>query len=207
MRKYDPVRHEEKRREILEAAGRCFLRRGLVNVSVSDICVEAGISPGHLYHYFDNKQALIAQLSELKLKEAAERFERVVNGHASVLSAMLSEIDWAMQSGGPAGYALLFEMLAEASRSPDLAETLRSHSRSVRTLLAEMLRRGQAQGEIEKGMDAEIAAALLIGVMDGMKTLVLRDCEVDVTKTRGLLRDLVSRFLSPATRPDYLGWL
>jgi hypothetical protein len=69
-------------------------------------------------------------------------------------------------------------------------------------LLAEMLRRGQAQGEIEKGMDIEIAAALLIGVMDGVKALVLRDSEVDVTKTCGLLRDLVSRFLSPTARPQ-----
>jgi AcrR family transcriptional regulator len=202
MRKLNPVKFEEKRREILNAAGHCFLRSGLVKVSVSDICTEAGISPGHLYHYFDSKQAIIAQLSELKLKEAAERFKRVANGHASVLAAMLTEIDEVMRPGGPIGYALLFEMLAEASRSPDLAETLRSHSRSVRMLLAEMLRRGQAQGEIETGLDLEIAAALLIGVMDGMKALVLRDSEMDVAKTCGLLRDLVSSFLSPAIKPQ-----
>ena len=76
------------------------------------------MSPGHLYHYFDSKQAIIAQLSALKLQEAAERFERAANGHASIPAAILAEIDGAMRSGGPADYALLFEMLAEATRSP-----------------------------------------------------------------------------------------
>lgn len=202
MRKLDPVKFEEKRREILKAAGHCFLRSGLGKVSVSDICSEAGMSPGHLYHYFDSKQAIIAQLSALKLKEAAERFERVANGQASVPAAMLAEIDGIMRSGKPAGYALLFEILAEASRSPDLAGTLLSHSRSVRTFLAEMLRRGQARGEIDDGLDVEITATVLIGVMDGSMALVLRDPELDAGKAHSLLNTLIRRFLVPALRTE-----
>ncbi len=55
MRKLDPVKHEEKRREILAAAGRCFARDGFRGASISQICAEAGISSGHLYHYFASK--------------------------------------------------------------------------------------------------------------------------------------------------------
>ena len=42
MRKLDPVRHEQRRREILAAAGRCFARDGFRGASISDICAEAG---------------------------------------------------------------------------------------------------------------------------------------------------------------------
>jgi TetR/AcrR family transcriptional repressor of uid operon len=41
MRKIDPVKHEEKRQEILEAAGRCFARKGFQGATISDICAEA----------------------------------------------------------------------------------------------------------------------------------------------------------------------
>ena len=71
MRKVDPVKHEAKRLEILQAAGRCFLRDGFRGASVSSICKEAGISAGHLYHYFDNKEAMIEAMIETELSRAA----------------------------------------------------------------------------------------------------------------------------------------
>src|SRR5215467_9131451 len=59
MRRLDPVKHEEKRQEILAAAKACFARDGFLGISIADICQEAGISPGHLYHYFDSKDAIL----------------------------------------------------------------------------------------------------------------------------------------------------
>lgn len=63
MRTVDPVRHEERRRKILEAAKRCFARDGLWGASVSGICAEVGISPGHLYHYFKGKEAILSAIA------------------------------------------------------------------------------------------------------------------------------------------------
>ena len=56
------LKHGEKRQEILGAAKRTFLRSGLRGASIAAICSEAGISPGHLYHYFDSKEAVFAAL-------------------------------------------------------------------------------------------------------------------------------------------------
>lgn len=64
VRKVVPEQHEGKRQEILAAAHRCFLRNGLQGASISMICKEAGMSPGHLYHYFPSKEAIIEQMAD-----------------------------------------------------------------------------------------------------------------------------------------------
>jgi len=78
MRKVDPVKHEKKRRDILEAAARCFARDGFRGASTADICAEAKISPGHLYHYFASKEAIMGAMAEAKLGEAAARLRHMV---------------------------------------------------------------------------------------------------------------------------------
>jgi AcrR family transcriptional regulator len=200
MRKLDPIKHEEKRREILQAAGRCFLRSGLRGASISDICAEAGISPGHLYHYFDGKEAIMAALVELRLEHAAERFKRSISGNGSAVATLLSEMDSLRQPGEHAGWGLLFEMLAEGVRNRVMAQTLRAHSRSMRVLVTDLVRHGQARGEVDKRLDPDTSAAVLIGIMDAWKAMVLRDPEVDVSKAAGLFDLLITRFfVSPGS--------
>lgn len=202
MRKLDPAKYEEKRREILKAVARCFRRHGLNGASISDICAEAKISPGHLYHYFDDKDAIITAMAEERLKEIAAHFERSIDRPGFMVAGMLSEVDWLAQSEGPANSALLFEMLAEAVRRRPVAKTLRAFSREMRSVLVDLIHRGQARGEIDKEIDAVIAATVLIGIMDALRALALRYPEVDTSKATAVLKRLASRLLSPeAARP------
>src|ERR1700742_308760 len=92
MRKLDPVKHEEKRKEILGAAWRCLSRDGFSGASTADICKEAGISPGHLYHYFDSKEAIVTALTARGLEGAEARFAEMMKS-SNALSAMISELD------------------------------------------------------------------------------------------------------------------
>ena len=71
MRRVDPVKHEEKKQEILGAARRCFIRNGFRGASIADICAEAGISPGHLYHYFPSKEAIVGAMGTAALNTGA----------------------------------------------------------------------------------------------------------------------------------------
>ncbi|WP_436520287.1 TetR/AcrR family transcriptional regulator [Actinoplanes sp. HUAS TT8] len=51
-----------RRRQILEAAGRCFARDGFHRTSMSDIVRESGISAGLVYRYFTGKDDMIAAI-------------------------------------------------------------------------------------------------------------------------------------------------
>jgi TetR/AcrR family transcriptional regulator, repressor for uid operon len=198
MRKLDPIKYEEKRQEILKAVARCFRRLGLNSASISDICAEAKISPGHLYHYFDDKDAIITAMAEERLKEIAAHFERSIDRPGFMVTGMLSEVDWLAQSEGPANSALLFEMLAEAVRRRPVAKTLRAFSRQMRSVLVDLIQRGQTRGEIDNQIDPVIAATVLIGIMDAFRALALRYPEVNTTKeATTVLKRLTSRLLLP----------
>jgi AcrR family transcriptional regulator len=194
MRKLDPVKHEEKRREILGAAERCFVRDGLQGASISSICAEARISPGHLYHYFTSKEAIVGAIIEARLEEAAARLTKSAEG-ADVLSTLFGEME-VRRSGHP---ALLLEALAEANRSPSMAKALQDHTKGVHALLADLLGKGQAAGTIDPTLDRHVTASLLISIIDGSKTLCLRDPELDVQEATKALQTMIVRYLAPAS--------
>ena len=62
MPKVSAAHLEARRRGILKAAFRCFVRNGLHTTTVRDICRAANLSPGAVYRYFPSKQAIIEAL-------------------------------------------------------------------------------------------------------------------------------------------------
>src|SRR3972149_4587536 len=58
--KLKPEEVETRSREIIEAARRCFLRNGFHQTTTDDICREAAMTPGGLYHYFGSKEEIIS---------------------------------------------------------------------------------------------------------------------------------------------------
>jgi TetR/AcrR family transcriptional repressor of uid operon len=207
MRTVDPDRHEKKRREILAAAERCFVRNGLRGASISDICAEAKISPGHLYHYFASKEAIIGAMTELRLERAAMRFSHMMES-SNAVTALLAEID-RVDIGYARGRAVLvLDMLAEAGRNPVIGNILKEHSRKLRALLAKFLLEAQQRGHVDPSLDADTTAAILLSVVDGARTLRIRDSKLDMAKGLPLLKTLVARFLTPpngASSPKQAG--
>jgi TetR/AcrR family transcriptional regulator, repressor for uid operon len=197
MRKLDPVRHEEKRLEILTAARRCFERSGLKGASIADICKEAGISPGHLYHYFDSKDAIVATLSQAWLDKTRERFEQLSALDGGVAALLAEEIGRLAPSGPNSGVEIFFEMLAESARNPAMAEIIQAHSRGLRAILSDVLRKGQQRGEVDSNLDAEATAVAIIAMIDGLKAMPLRDRALDRRAALALLQQMLKDTLQP----------
>lgn len=89
-------------------------------------------------------------------------------------------------------------MFAEAGRNPAMAKVLQEHTRGMQQILADFLRKGQARGRIDRSLDAETEAAVLIGVIDGSRVMGVRDPSLNRTKTIELLHTLIVRFLMPS---------
>lgn len=196
MRTVDPVKHEGKRREILDAAERCFARKGFQGASISDICAEAGISPGRLYHYFPGKEAIVAAIMRIKLEAAMAWFARIMEENDPV-ALFVGEVGWLKDPHKIAGQALFLDMLAEAGRNPAMAAILREHHRKRLALLADFLRKGQECGRVDPGLDPEAAAGGLFSLFVGAKLMNLRDPEADLEKGIAVLQTMVLRFLNP----------
>ena len=55
-------RREQSRSEIVEAARRVFLRRGLANTTLDAVAAEVGLTKAALYYYFPSKDALLFEV-------------------------------------------------------------------------------------------------------------------------------------------------
>src|SRR5436309_11760225 len=55
---------EDRREQIIDAAMRVFSQKGFTRATNKDIAREAGITPGLIYHYFENKEALFKAIIE-----------------------------------------------------------------------------------------------------------------------------------------------
>jgi AcrR family transcriptional regulator len=200
MRTLDPVRHAEKRQEILGAAARCIARDGFRGASTADICEEAGISPGHLYHYFASKEEIVVALTSAGLERAAERFAQMMQSDDAI-GGLTAEIGRHKgKKRDPQAQVMsrmMLEMLVEAGRNPVIARIMRKNSAMLRAHLVEFILSGQLRGQIDPGLDPQTAAAMLLSVIDGMRTLTIRDPDADIGRSLEMLQILISRFLSP----------
>jgi AcrR family transcriptional regulator len=55
---------ENRREQIIDAAINVFSQKGFNRTINQDIAREAGITPGLIYHYFENKNALLLAIAE-----------------------------------------------------------------------------------------------------------------------------------------------
>jgi AcrR family transcriptional regulator len=195
VRKVDPVKHEEKRAEILAAAERCFARSGFHGATIAQICDEAGISPGHLYHYFTSKETIIGAITSAGLGYVRARFAEITEDQDPI-RALVSEFE-RLKALNRTKSGVLLDVLAEATRNPEVCRILQDTSEDMRRLLAGFLRRGQAHGQIDPDLDADMASALLISMIDSSKTLLIRAPTIDPKRSADILNKMITRFLNP----------
>ncbi|HEY0197245.1 MAG TPA: TetR/AcrR family transcriptional regulator [Rhodanobacter sp.] len=200
MRTVDPVKHAARREEILAAAERCFATNGFHGATIAQICAEANISPGHLYHYFASKEAIVGAIAGAGLAYVRSRFDELsdeLTEDANAVATVIAELERLRVQGRKTGSGVLLDVLAEASRNPAIGKTLQEHSQGMRRLLADFLQDGQSRGEIDPALDADMAAAMLISIIDGSKAMAIRYPELNAKKIATTVEMMITRFLSP----------
>lgn len=194
MRKTSLAKRGDKRHEILNAAMTTFLRAGLQGASISAICTEAGISPGHLYHYFESKEAIVEAISEAYLAEVQEHFGKL-SENKTLMSVIVAAIERAVGTSRHRNHALFFETMAEATRNPKIAEIVQAANKLTRALLVDLIRNAQERGEVDAGIEPESAAPIIVGVIDAAKIMYTRDPDFDVAKRVQSLSVMIAALL------------
>lgn len=121
----EPKKSELRRQKLVQAAIRCFEERGFHGASMSQISEEAGMSVGHIYHYFPGKEALIAAIVEVKLEATFQRMNDAAR-KASLFDALVARATDCAETETKRGErALFFEITAEGERNPKVAELMR----------------------------------------------------------------------------------
>ncbi len=118
MRKIDPARQNERRRQILAAAADCFAENGFHATSTAQICARAGMSPRNLFHYYASKAVIIEALIASDTETLRER-QQGVDAEPDARLALTRWVgDNLAQYQDPGFVRLGMEVLAEAVRNP-----------------------------------------------------------------------------------------
>ncbi|SDI87081.1 DNA-binding transcriptional regulator, AcrR family [Actinokineospora alba] len=193
MRTVDPAKHEARRRQILAAATRCFARKGFGQTRTADICAEAGMSSGNLFHYFESKHAIFAAIVEQDGIETDALFAELST--MDPWAALTAFFDLLVDLADDEYAKLALEISAEANRDERIAELVTANDRTLRAGLAALVERATAAGRIEPGVDADTAATWLTVLVDGLFNRVAVDPSFAPKRERETLRQVVARVL------------
>ncbi len=186
---------DARRRQILDAARRCFVRNGFHATSMQDVLQEAGLSAGAVYRYFPGKNDIVEAIAADALGQIREAFEAIIEADPpppvdQAFVALATEIQRRDDDYGLARIAI--QIWGEAVRSPELAERVRHLMVSLRDLGARLVRTYQDRGEIGADVPAEQIAPILIGLLPGFMLQHALFHDVDATMMGPAIRSLVA---------------
>lgn len=173
MPKLKPEEVEQRRREIIDAARRCFLRRGFHRATTDEICREAAITPGGLYHYFRNKEDVIRAVVQDSADQAVREVRSIAQaspGPRTALQRLGALLAQTVQSQEFYDNARLdLEIWSESMRREELSKILATGRAAVHEALAEIIHDAVRTGEYSDIVDPDALAALLMGVHTGLQ--------------------------------------
>lgn len=164
----DPEARAERRAQILQAAHRCFLRKGFHAATTAEISAEAEISVAGLYQYFSSKEDLILALIELDLAENIALIKQLSKGDDFFVAAEQVAREMANMPFYHSLAKLRLEIMAEACRSPAVAEMMASAEQRSMAALVQAATLAQTRGQIAADVDPYEFALALNCLSDGL---------------------------------------
>jgi TetR/AcrR family transcriptional repressor of nem operon len=163
---------EATRAFLLRTAAQVFAERGYAATTQNDLIAASGLTKGAFYFYFPSKSALaLAVLQEQQARWLSQIGERVLaQGSAAdqlraLVPAMLELI-----SADPSAWSVT-RLTKELSADPEVAEQVCKPTVEWVGFVAELIRRGQSDGDLRAGLDPQSVAVVLVAAFDGLKSL------------------------------------
>lgn len=152
---------KERKQQLLDEAGRLFSERGYANTRIVDICEAAGVAKGLFYWYFDNKEALFAEL----VREMRLRLRRAqgaaIDPDADPLTRLRQGTEASVRF--MAENRSFFALLEVEQRAADVGSLLREGTDVHAADTARMIAEAQADGVVPDDVDPMLLALGVVG--------------------------------------------
>jgi AcrR family transcriptional regulator len=164
------LQSEQTRDNIIEPAMRLFARKGFYTTSISDLASAVGMTKGALYHHFESKDAIFFAVIEtirkswremvgrevLKPKDAIARLGAMLDSHARLIEKNQ-------------GFCIVLNGLITEMEgvNPSFLETLQEIYTDLVSFTEQIVKKGQAAGQIRQDVDPGLTAFSIVGVLRG----------------------------------------
>jgi AcrR family transcriptional regulator len=159
-----------RRRQILDAARKCFIRDGFHNTTMQDVIAEAGLSIGAVYRYFHSKDELIRAIAESAIGGAINMFDEVISHDpplplVDVLDRALAYVE--TEAGEDGILRIAMQVWAEALRDPALAEFVAETYGGFQVRFRRIADRAKQSGELPPDADPAAVGTALFALVPG----------------------------------------
>ncbi len=161
--------------EVLTKAMHAFWARGYEATSMQDLVASMGINRASIYATFGDKHSLFVQAlrtyDERHRAAFLERHREQHPGKAAIVGAFGEVIASALDGGSRDGCLLVNTALELSPHDEAIAEIVSAGLRQVETFFHDMIKTGQALGEIPLSVDAKRTAQALLSLFIGLRVL------------------------------------
>jgi AcrR family transcriptional regulator len=165
------LQSEQTRRQIIDTAARLFAGKGFHGTSMAELASATGLTKGAFYHHFESKDALFFAVVEsvrekwqnavaseaLQAQNALDQLAILLDSHARLLRReptlclVMTGLSAEMQDGNPGFMAALYSVYS-----------------ALILFIEEIIRRGQADGQIRDDVEARLVALNIVGLLRGV---------------------------------------
>lgn len=171
-RTVDPEKHRAKRQHILDSAAVLFAEQGYERTTTDQLCRQARISPGSLYHYFSGKKQVFLAVLTQDEQGSRSLLEELLDG-SDPLEALMQFLGHLAEpaGAGPMVSQLVLEAMLQAFRDPEVSAELgrvdQDEQRGIRTLLQRAMDAGQVNSALDTDQTATWISTMIGAVFLG----------------------------------------
>lgn len=148
---------------LVDVARQLFAAKGFEGTSVQDVVSVAGVTKGAMYHYFDSKDELLAEIYARVLRHQMERLESYVHSddpvdvrvHGAAADVVVSTIENLEST------TLFFRSLHQLREQDRVAVT--AERRRYHDLFRGLIQEGQRSGVFRADVDADLVVDYFFG--------------------------------------------
>jgi AcrR family transcriptional regulator len=160
------TRGRRTRAAILDSAAQLMHERGMAAASMDDVLLASGAGKSQLYHYFDGRQDLCAAVLHYQFERVRAAQPSLDDLSCTDLRTWRDEVLEAFRNSG-GGTCPLGAFTAQTDSDPFLRDTLTALFDRWQQSLGDLVRRADAAGALQAGIDPEAAGLALLTAHQG----------------------------------------
>lgn len=158
----------ERRQSLIDAAWRCAAVRGFREVTVDDVCAEAGASKGAFYGYFNQKRDLLLALLEDDAAALDRELAQITHGCPSGVERVRRFAQVMLARGDDtARVQVLADLWAELLTDETVRSRMAEATQRRRELVRSWIEEAEQSGELV-AIPANALASILLALTDGL---------------------------------------
>ena len=176
---------DTRRQQIIDAAYRCFARKGFHQTTMREIYAEAGLSAGAIYHYFQSKEEIIEASFIFDYQRGLPIFQQAAEepDALTAIARLLSFFYAGLESAAAIGADRVnVQGWAEALVNPKLQIPLHESLQAFLEQLNKVVQRGQAAGVIDPALDPIAVGEVILSSYFGLYLQKAFNPNLDVSK-------------------------